>query len=100
MEKQYRINGGTDNIPSYVDDTGEVNWLVSDALRMEVPIPAISTAVMQLFSSRDSSKKWAKSIAMMRNGFGGHKLGPDSSVVEERNKGRVGDFFDSQKDKE
>ena len=25
-----------------MEDTGEVNWLVSDALRMEVPIPVLT----------------------------------------------------------
>jgi 6-phosphogluconate dehydrogenase len=29
-----------------VDETGEVNWLVDDALYMEVPVPVISQAVM------------------------------------------------------
>ena len=100
LEEQYKKNMGLENIPSFIDDTGEVNWLVSDALRMEVSIPAISAAVMQLFASRDSEQTWAKSIAMMRNGFGGHKFGPDSSVAEERKKGRVGDFFNPGKEKE
>jgi 6-phosphogluconate dehydrogenase len=35
-----------ENVPSYVDETGEVNWLVDDALHMEVPVPVISQAVM------------------------------------------------------
>jgi 6-phosphogluconate dehydrogenase len=39
MEQQYRERGGLGGIPDYVEDTGEVNWLISDALRMEVPIP-------------------------------------------------------------
>jgi 6-phosphogluconate dehydrogenase len=99
MEEQYRKNNGTADISSYVDDTGEVNWLLSDAITMEVPVPAISTAVMQLFVSRDSLKIWAKSIALMRRGFGGHKLGQDPYVVEERKKGRVGDFFNPEKEK-
>lgn len=95
MEDAYRKEGegGLSKIPSYVDDTGEVNWLVNDALRMEVPVPVISQAVMQLFSTRDDKKNWAKAIAMMRHGFGGHAYGPSKPASDERKKGRVGDFF-------
>jgi len=93
MEAAYRENGGTDEIPAYVEDTGEVNWLVDDALHMEVSIPVISQSVMQLFASRDSDKNWARSIAMMRHGFGGHPYGSDEAVVRERREGRIGGFL-------
>ncbi len=85
------------NVPSYVDDTGEVNWLVNDAMQMEVSIPVIATSVMQLIASRDSVNTWAKSIAMMRNGFGGHPFGPDAGIEYERRYGRVGGFPDIKK---
>lgn len=93
MEAAYRQNGGTDEIPAYVEDTGEVNWLVNDALHMEVPIPIISQSVMQLFASRDENKIWARSIAMMRHGFGGHPYGPSEAEVRERREGRIGGFL-------
>ena len=48
METMYREKGGLDKVPSYVEDTGEVNWLVDDALHMEVPIPVITQSVVQL----------------------------------------------------
>jgi len=70
-----------------------VNWLVGDALQMEVPVPVIAQAVMQLLSSRDGKKHSSRAIAMMRHGFGGHPFGPDESVAAERSEGRVGDFF-------
>ncbi len=69
-----------------------MNWLVSDALRMEAPIPVISQSVMQLFASRDDEKTWARAIAMMRHGFGGHPYGPSEAEVRERREGRIGDF--------
>ncbi len=93
MEAAYRSQGGLGNIPTYVEDTGEVNWLVNDALHMEVPVPVISQAVMQLFTSRDDRKNWARAIAMMRHGFGGHPYGADQSIVRERREGRVGNFL-------
>jgi 6-phosphogluconate dehydrogenase len=78
---------------TYIEDTGEVNWLVADALRMEVPVPVIAQAVMQLFASRDDEKAWAKAIVAMRHGFGGHPYGKDEGIVEERREGRVGEIF-------
>jgi 6-phosphogluconate dehydrogenase len=93
MESAYRDND-IKKIPSYVDDTGEVNWLINDALHMELPIPVISMAVMQLFASRDSKKYWASAIAMMRHGFGGHPYGgPNAGIVKERREGQVDGFY-------
>lgn len=80
------------NVPSYVEDTGEVNWLVSDAMSMEVAIPVIAQSVMQLIASRDSANIAPRAIAMMRNGFGGHPFGPEAGIEYERHFGRVGGF--------
>ncbi|MFQ6096639.1 MAG: phosphogluconate dehydrogenase (NAD(+)-dependent, decarboxylating) [Armatimonadota bacterium] len=93
MEAAYRAEGGLTGVPGYVEDTGEVNWLVNDAIRMEVPVPVIAQSVMQLFASRDDSKDWARAIAMMRRGFGGHPYRADEDIKHERRVGRVGDVF-------
>jgi 6-phosphogluconate dehydrogenase len=93
MQEAYRTEGGMEEIPAYVEDTGEVNWLVDDAIRMEVPVPVIAQSVMQLFASRDERKNWARAIAMMRHGFGGHPYGTDEAIVHERVVGRVGGFY-------
>ena len=79
-------------IPPFIEDTGEVNWLVGDALRMEIPSPVMAQSVMQLFASRDSEKTWARAIAMMCHGFG-HPCGPSRPVAEERTRGQVGGTF-------
>jgi len=81
------------NVPPYVEDTGEVNWLVDDALHMEVAIPVISLSVTQLIASRDDRKNWARAIALMRHGFGGHPFGRDESIARERREGRVRPFL-------
>ncbi|MBS7566892.1 decarboxylating 6-phosphogluconate dehydrogenase [Mucilaginibacter sp. Bleaf8] len=91
MKKLYDEKDGF-NVPSYVEDTGEVNWLVSDAMSMEVPIPVIAQSVMQLIASRDSNQVSAKAIAMMRNGFGGHPFGSDAVIEHERHFGKVGGY--------
>ncbi|MGH7829856.1 MAG: phosphogluconate dehydrogenase (NAD(+)-dependent, decarboxylating), partial [Candidatus Binatia bacterium] len=83
MEQAYRVERGMENVPSYVEDTGEVNWLMNDAVRMEVPVPVIAQAVMQLFLSRDDKKHWARAIAMMRHGFGAHPYGPNEAIAQE-----------------
>lgn len=92
MEQQYRQRGGLHDVPDYVEDTGEVNWLVDDAIHMEVPIPVTALAVMQLIASRDRNREWPRAIAMMRHGFGGHPFGPDAAVAKERHGGRVGPY--------
>ncbi|AFU57633.1 6-phosphogluconate dehydrogenase-like protein [Candidatus Nitrososphaera gargensis Ga9.2] len=60
---------------SYIEDTGEVNWLVLDAINKEVPIPVISQSIMELLKSRMNESDAYKSIALMRHGFGGHPFG-------------------------
>lgn len=92
MEEQYKEQEGL-SVPSYVEDTGEVNWLLEDAIHLEVPIPVIAQSVMQLFTSRDKDKKWAKAIAMMRHGFGEHPFGEKKTIKNHRRKGKVGGFI-------
>jgi 6-phosphogluconate dehydrogenase len=94
MEEQYRLHGGVGETPAYVEDTGEVNWLIDDAMRMEVSTPVIAQAVMQLIASRDSQHLAPRAIAQMRHGFGGHPFGPDAGIQQERRAGRVGGFVD------
>lgn len=93
MEAAYRADPKMDEVTSYIEDTGEVNWLVSDALRMDVPTPVITQSVLQLLTSRDERKNWARAIIKMRQGFGGHPPGPNEKVARERHEGRVGEIF-------
>lgn len=93
MEQAYREHDGMDDIPAFVEDTGEVNWLIADALQLERPIPVIAQALMQLLASRDSERQSARAVAAMRHGFGGHPFGADSSIEAERRHGRVGEIW-------
>ena len=92
LEEQYKSRGSMKDVPPYIEDTGEVNWLVGDAMKMEVPVPVISQSVMQLFTSRDKKQDWAKAIVLMRNGFGGHPLGEDEYIRKERQTSKVGPY--------
>lgn len=78
-----------DEIESYIEDTGEVNWLVQDAINKEIPIPVISQSVMELFRSRKKNGVDYKAIALMRHGFGGHPFGKDEHIAKERKISRL-----------
>lgn len=97
MGEQYAHEGNFDNIPDFIEDTGEVNWLVDDAMKIEIPIPVISQSVMQLIASRDRSKTSSRAVAMMRHGFGEHPFGEDENIAKERHEGRIGQFVKSDK---
>jgi 6-phosphogluconate dehydrogenase len=90
MAAGYSATDGLKNTPPWIEDTGEVNWLVQDALEMDVPIPVISQSVMQLLASRDGQRVWARAIAAMRHGFGGHPFGRDDAIRRGRATSRVG----------
>src|ERR671923_1363377 len=88
MEKGLRERGLA-KTESYIEDTGEVNWLVQDAINKEIPIPVISQSVMELFKSRMQESDSYKSIALMRHGFGGHPFGEDEGIIKERKTSRI-----------
>ncbi|MFQ6081660.1 MAG: phosphogluconate dehydrogenase (NAD(+)-dependent, decarboxylating) [Candidatus Bathyarchaeia archaeon] len=76
-------------VPDYVEDTGEVNWLVQEAVEKEVPIPVITHSVIELFRSREDESDAARAIAIMRHGFGGHPYGKDDYIAKERRTSRI-----------
>lgn len=93
LAEAYAADPGLKKPGAHIEDTGEVNWLVADALRMEVPVPVIAQSVMQLFTSREEQKDWARAIVAMRHGFGGHPYGKDPAIARERRDSRVGEIF-------
>jgi 6-phosphogluconate dehydrogenase len=97
LARAYALDPGLKKPGRHIEDTGEVNWLVADALRMEVPVPVIAQSVMQLFASRDETRQWARAIVSMRHEFGGHPYGKDADIARERREGRVGDIFSPEK---
>ncbi|MHC1630792.1 MAG: phosphogluconate dehydrogenase (NAD(+)-dependent, decarboxylating) [Methanotrichaceae archaeon] len=78
-----------EDVPPYVEDIGEVNWLVHDAIEKEIPIPVISQSIMELFKSRDEKCDAYRAVAMMRNGFGGHPFGKDETMARNRRTNRI-----------
>lgn len=88
MEKGLREQN-FDKLESHIEDTGEVNWLVQDAINKEIPIPVISQSVMELFKSRTKDSDTYKAIALIRHGFGGHPFGKDEYIAKERKTSRI-----------
>ena len=88
MEKGLREENLSE-IPSYVEDTGEVNWLIHEAIEMEVPIPVITRSIIELFRSREKENTSEKAVALMRHGFGGHPFGKDEYIKNERKTSRI-----------
>ena len=81
--------GDYKKIPDYVEDTGEVNWLVEEAIEKEIPIPVITQSVLELLKSRQNESNAARAIAIMRYGFGGHPFGKNDYIAKERKTSRL-----------
>jgi 6-phosphogluconate dehydrogenase len=98
LAREYAARGGLDAVPGTIEDTGEVSWLVADALRMEVPIPVIAHSVMELLASRDEQRLAYRAIAVMRHGFGGHAVGRHPEVARLRHVTRLEDAAADEED--
>jgi 6-phosphogluconate dehydrogenase len=55
-----------------VSDSGEGRWTVKAAIDEAVPIPVLSAALYQRFSSRGEAEYENRILSAMRYGFGGH----------------------------
>jgi len=61
-------------IRGYVEDSGEGRWTVEEAMRLDVPVPVITLALLARLRSRQEESFGAKVIAALRNEFGGHAV--------------------------
>jgi 6-phosphogluconate dehydrogenase len=55
-----------------VSDSGEGRWTIKAAIDEAVPVPVLSAALYQRFSSRGNADYADKLLSAMRYGFGGH----------------------------
>ena len=62
-----------------VSDSGEGRWTISAAIDEGVPVPVLSNALFQRFTSRGRSDVADKVLSAMRAGFGGHVERSESS---------------------
>jgi 6-phosphogluconate dehydrogenase len=61
-------------LSTYVEDTGEVKWVLDWALERDIPSPVISDSQQALMAYRDLQWPAAKAVALLRHGFGGHPV--------------------------
>jgi len=56
----------------HVSDSGEGRWTIKAAIDEAVPVPALSAALYQRFTSRGEADYQDRLLSAMRFGFGGH----------------------------
>jgi 6-phosphogluconate dehydrogenase len=56
----------------HVSDSGEGRWTIAAAIDEAVPVPVLSAALYQRFSSRGDAEFQDKVLSAMRLQFGGH----------------------------
>ena len=70
----FKHDSKLDNLVGVIDDSGEGKWMIEEALKYEVSIPVIANSLFVRYKSRDPKKFSERSVAAMRNVFGGHAI--------------------------
>jgi 6-phosphogluconate dehydrogenase len=70
----FQKEANLDSITDYVDDNGMGRWTVNTAIEHAVPLPVITDAVFARFRSRQEESFAGKTLAALRNEFGGHEI--------------------------
>jgi len=78
-EKAFHNEGDLERIEDYVDDSGEGRWAVNTAIEHAVPFTVNTHAVYARFRSRQEESFGAKTLAALRNEFGGHEVKTDEN---------------------
>ena len=55
-----------------MSDSGEGRWTIHAAIDEAVPVPVLTAALYERFSSRGQAEFQDKLLSAMRYGFGGH----------------------------
>ncbi|MGH8713081.1 MAG: phosphogluconate dehydrogenase (NAD(+)-dependent, decarboxylating) [Casimicrobiaceae bacterium] len=63
-----------DDVVPVVADSGEGRWTALEAIEQGVPAPVLSIALMMRLASQGKGDYGDKLLAMLRKGFGGHKV--------------------------
>jgi 6-phosphogluconate dehydrogenase len=65
-----------DGFSGRVSDSGEGRWTVAAAIDEGVPVPVLSAALYERFSSRGNAEFAGKVLSALRFEFGGHREKP------------------------
>jgi len=63
-----------EDITGRIDDSGEGQWTVQEAMEKKVSTPVIAASLFARYKSKDETHFSEKVVAAMRNEFGGHKV--------------------------
>jgi 6-phosphogluconate dehydrogenase len=74
MRDALQANHDLERLATYVEDTGEVKWVLEWALERDIPSPVISDSQQALMCYRDLDWPAARAVALLRHGFGGHPV--------------------------
>ena len=74
MRDGLRARPDLKDLSTYVEDTGEVKWVLGWALERDIPSPVISDSQQALMGYRDLESPTAKAVALLRHGYGGHPV--------------------------
>ncbi|MBI1396380.1 MAG: decarboxylating 6-phosphogluconate dehydrogenase [Betaproteobacteria bacterium] len=69
-------NPDLENFAGRVSDSGEGRWTIAAAIDESVPVPVLSAALYERFSSRGRAGFADRSLSAMRKQFGGHDEKP------------------------
>ena len=73
-ERAFANDPRLSGVAGYVEDSGEGRWTVQEAINEDVPAPVITESLFARFASRQDESFAAKSIAALRQQFGGHAI--------------------------
>lgn len=73
-ERVFKEDPTLEDLDPYVWDSGEGRWTVEAAIHQNVPAPIITASLIARIQSRDSDSFSMKTIAALRNQFGGHAV--------------------------
>ena len=83
MGNALRENRNFGGLSTYVEDTGEVKWLLNWAMDADVPTPVIAAAQTALMLDRDLHEPSAIAVALLRHQYGGHPIHSSASSDRE-----------------
>ncbi len=74
LERALADDPGLDKITGHVSDSGEGRWTVKEAIDLDVPALSLTHALMARFRSRQENTFADRTLAALRNQFGGHAV--------------------------
>jgi len=74
LERALKDDPGLEKIEGFVSDSGEGRWTVKEAIDLDVPALSLTHALMARFRSRQENTFADRTLAALRNQFGGHAV--------------------------